>query len=1271
MRRAVTLTLCLLFAGLFAFGQVGNGSFTGLVTDPAGAVVSGATVDAKNTATGVDYKASTSSTGNYTITDLPVGVYTITVAVTGFKTYTHSNLALQATQTVREDVALQVGAASESVTVTAEATLLKTETGELATNVSIDQLDDLPLLGIGAVNSGSSGYRNPYATLLTLPGISSYVTGSPFTLNGLGGGFELTETMRIEGQDSTSRYGFQTYVYTQMAQPSADAIQEIAYQTSNYAPEYGQAGVAVINMTMKSGTNQYHGSGYDYFVNEDLNAGYAYSRSGGCLTGNNNSVCSSSGGNGGKYRPRNRRNDFGGTLGGPIIIPKIYNGHNKTFFFFNYEEYLETSLESFSDTVPTAAFQKGDFSGISQNGTCSLCSTYNIPTGALGIPTPALDPLGRTMFANEIYDPSSRAVATSGPLAGQGYATPFMNNMIPVSSFSPVAVTLQNLFQKLGAVSTNNNLTGNYLANIPSGRYSAIPAVKIDHNIDAKDKISFYYSENNTQSQISQTYGNADGLPTEIGQYRGTFIPTYTERLNYDRTITPTLLLHLGGGYLHTSFSDHAPFLNFQESTLGLTGFNQSRQFPSFTGMMDTNYGGMQNIGTSGQIQSLTYEEKPTFNANLTWVHGKHTYKAGAELVLEATPMGTTFPGVSFATGTGPTSEPFTPANFLGGYNTGFGYASFLLGDYGSITQTAAIDTRQGQQNWGLFVQDSWKVTRKLTVDYGVRYDLDTVAHEQYGRWGQLDATGVNTNAGGRLGNYQYASTCGCNFYKPIYPYAIAPRIGVAYQINPKTVFRAGWGLTYQFIDNAAGGTVATNGAYPVAAFSPAYVPPAAQFVNILTPGAIQQPSWPVTNPNIYPVPGTTGNGPTVPDGQQNRPPRINQFTAGIQREITKDFVMEAEYVGNRAAWLPGPLGMLSQISPQEYASLGLYPYPGTGPAGYNNNNDRVLLSLPISSNAVIQKFGRIPLPYAGFPTSTSLANSIVPYPQFDSVGFFGGPIGVSGSPTGDSKYDSLQIKATKRFSHNFQAGGAYTWGQGFTRPGRQDFFNPASDVWALQQIPPQVLTFNATYTTPKASYFPKYVNAITRGWQLGWFATYQSGPFLAPPASPTANFLSSEDVRVAGQPLYNVNINDIHSYNPLYQQVLNPAAWAPCPSNATCMAQGNYVKAFRGPRNPSENANIGRNFRIKERMNLQIRGEFVNIFNRTLLPNTSGGSFFGPAGISTSNPQNPVTKNQLGIYTGGFGVMPIYVPPNTPEGGSGLAYLQPRTGTLIARFTF
>jgi hypothetical protein len=163
----------------------------------------------------------------------------------------------------------------------------------------------------------------------------------------------MTETTRIEGQDATSRMFPTIGVYAETIQPSVDAIQEIAFQTSNYSPEFGQAGVVVINMTMKSGTNQYHGSGYEYFVNEDLSSGDPFSRSGGCIVGPNGQACSAVGGDGGKFRPRARRNDFGGTLGGPLVIPKIYNGHNKTFWFYNYEEFLETTVYSFNDTVPT------------------------------------------------------------------------------------------------------------------------------------------------------------------------------------------------------------------------------------------------------------------------------------------------------------------------------------------------------------------------------------------------------------------------------------------------------------------------------------------------------------------------------------------------------------------------------------------------------------------------------------------------------------------------------------------------------------------------------------------------------------------------------------------------------------------------------------------------------------------------------------------------------------------------------------------------------
>jgi hypothetical protein len=216
----------LMAATSLAFGQVGNGTITGTVLDPAGAVVPGAAVEAKNAETGVVFRAVSTNTGNYTIPDLPVGTYIVTAKVQGFKTYTHSNLALAAAQTLKEDVALQVGNAAESVTVTSEATLLATQTGDLATNVTISQMDDLPVLGIGTVNAGTSGFRNPYNVIQTLPGVSGYGVGGLFTLNGLGG-TSTPETMRIEGQDATSRI-FGTYDYTQLPQPSVDSIQEIA-----------------------------------------------------------------------------------------------------------------------------------------------------------------------------------------------------------------------------------------------------------------------------------------------------------------------------------------------------------------------------------------------------------------------------------------------------------------------------------------------------------------------------------------------------------------------------------------------------------------------------------------------------------------------------------------------------------------------------------------------------------------------------------------------------------------------------------------------------------------------------------------------------------------------------------------------------------------------------------------------------------------------------------------------------------------------------------
>src|ERR1700761_4783820 len=303
MRIRITAA-CLLVCAALSFGQSDRGTITGTVSDPAGAVVAAAAVEARNTETGATYPVATSTTGNYTIVEVPAGNYELTVVAAGFKKFIRTGLVVQSAQTIRVDASLEVGAANESVTISAEAPLLSTESGELSNTVSTQTMDTLPLLTIG---SNSSGIRNPFNMVALLPG-AYYQPAAPFTgptvrINGNPAG---SETVLVEGMDGTNILGQGA---NQQNQPGMDSIQEWTVQTSNYSAEFGQAGSAVMNITMKSGTNQYHGSLYEYFQNEDLNAGQPFTNSG----------------NGHLLRPAQKRNDYGLTMGGPIIIPKVYN----------------------------------------------------------------------------------------------------------------------------------------------------------------------------------------------------------------------------------------------------------------------------------------------------------------------------------------------------------------------------------------------------------------------------------------------------------------------------------------------------------------------------------------------------------------------------------------------------------------------------------------------------------------------------------------------------------------------------------------------------------------------------------------------------------------------------------------------------------------------------------------------------------------------------------------------------------------------------------
>src|SRR5579871_6786659 len=393
--RSFLLALLMCSTAALSLAQGDRGTITGTVSDPAGAVVAAATVEARHVETGTSYDTVSTSTGNYTLSQLPVGTYEVDVTVPGFKKFVRSGLTVEVAGTLRVDIALEVGSATESVTVTEAASLLKTESGELSHNVPTETVDSLPILGIGSSVAGSSAIRNPQAVAYLLPG--SYVAeNSNVRINGAPGN---TASYRLEGQDASNG---QVPATQAQIQPSVDAIQEVTVQTSNFSAEYGQVGGGFFNYTMKSGTNQLHGSVYDYAVNEVFNAGTPWVNA----------------------KPVARRHDYGFTVGGPVEIPKIYNGHDKTFFFFNWEQYRETEIiNNILDTVPTDLYRAGNF------------------TQALTGRTLGTDPLGRPIPEGGIYDPNTQRAAPSGQIIRDQ----FPNNTIPAARFDPVALKIQAL----------------------------------------------------------------------------------------------------------------------------------------------------------------------------------------------------------------------------------------------------------------------------------------------------------------------------------------------------------------------------------------------------------------------------------------------------------------------------------------------------------------------------------------------------------------------------------------------------------------------------------------------------------------------------------------------------------------------------------------------------------------------------------------------------------------------------------------------------------
>lgn len=1171
--------------------QSDRGTITGTVADSSGSRIPGATVTAINPANGAELKAETTDTGNYTISSVPAGLYNVVVEVNGFRRFEQQGIRVQVAQTARIDVTMQVGATSESVTVTADAPLLRTENAAQATTVGREQLNALPLnfaIGAGAV-------RNPLSFVQLSPGAS--ISGwNTIRVNGAPSG---TFKIIFEGQDSTS--GLDARVSDE-SQPSVEALEEFTLQTSNYSAEFGQAGGGLFNFTARSGTNEYHGTLYDYFAHEKLYAARPFTGSGSTKN----------------TRPQLRRHNLGANFGGPIMLPKLYDGHNRSFFFFNYEMYRDVSTNFIGlATVPTEAYRNGDFS--------AALTGRRIGT----------DPLGNPVLENVIYDPR-----TTRTVNGFVIRDPFPGNVIPSSLLDPVALKIQELIPR----PINGNLINNFERRAAYRKIQDIPSIKIDHNLNDRSKISVYYSLQRTDKDNGQ-----DGLPDPISARRDQIIRSHTTRINYDNTLSPTVIFHAGVGYQRYYNPDSSPtnILDYDvASGVGLNG-GFGLGFPRFTALGGTQGGMGLDFGPTNRTTYI--QDKPLAVANMTIVRGNHSYKVGGEWKFENfTNKGTAGVAGTYNFAAAQTGLPALQGVTLQGGNVGLNYASFLLGAVSTASVSNPQDPQYRRPAWSAFAQDTWKVTRELTLDYGLRYDYQPAMRELHDRQSMFSPHINNPSAGGLLGATLYAGSgpgrCNCN-PGDTYPWAFGPRLGVAYQLNPKTVIRGGVALSYGQVANfqyIGGGNSLGMGFNSLSFSNPAFGDPALFLRNGLqyNPADLLEASY---NPGIRPQPGQTNSPPAMVDPDAGRPSRMLSWNISVQRELMADLVVEAAYVGNRGAWFRADgLNALNGISNERLGSFGL---------SLSNPADVTLLGQQIGSAAVQARGFR--KPYEAFPNTATLAQALRPYPQF-------GDVNTLWAPLGNSWYDSLQIKATKRYSYGLDFTAAYTWSKtlatveshdGGIVP-QNDVFNRANGKSLSSSDQPHVFVTGFNYQVPSFTE-NKVVKALASGWTLGGILRYSSGlPIRVPQAQSVIQNLvfrgTTNADRVSGQPLFLKDPN-CGCFDPNKEFILNPAAWSnPAPGQWGTAAT--YYSDYRTARRPDEQLSLGRRFQIAERMRFSVRAEFFNVFNRVYLNNPD----------STNALATQVANPTTGQTTSGFGRI-----------NTGTTFLPPRTGQIVARFDF
>lgn len=801
----------------------------GTVADPNGAAVPGARVVASNTASGAQAETVTSEAGLYVFPSLPVGVYEVTVEKTGFKKQSRTGVEIRIASRQDMNVALEVGDVQQTIEVSAAPPLLETSSAQRGQALSSRMMTTLPFF--------SGGVRNPRTFVNYLPGANP---STELSVSGSGG---RAQEVLIDGASATiPESGGTSFNF-----PSAEMFGEFRMLTSTFDAEYGRFGGGIELYVTKSGTNDFHGTAFLNMRRDIWNAN----------SWANNAA--------GRVRPKDRLNEYGVASGGPIWIPKVYNGRNKTFYFFTYtKDKRPITPANVVSTVPTALMRQGNFS--------------ELPATQI------------------IYDPATTAGAVRQPFAG---------NIIPMNRFSNIARNIAAALPNPTRPALTNNF--DFVNESFYDRY--IWNLKFDHAFTQNNRVAFTVTKENELSSV------LSALPGPFSQGLETYQRPDNWRVNHDLVISPNLLLHSTFGYTRQRQIWDNPYQN---------GFGSQFGFPGLIGNSDamprvlflgndalTPWGVQDGKVANGSQINITYH----LSQGLTWVRGAHEFKMGWDFRR----LHTTSNPVDLAGTNGryffARAQTALPTNLTG---TGHPFASLLLGLPDSVDRQA-LPVLIGNIRYGYhaaYFQDNWKVNSRLTLNLGMRYDLPINWHEKNGDYSAVDLTVPNPAAGGLPGALQFfGQGAGRTGEKRPYPTDFSnfsPRFGFSYRFTNSSVIRGGYGLIYQTLGNGGCGC-RTGWGLPIA------IPSDGVNGALNWDGGIPTPSTFRPPPLLEQAPFLLTNGDVLSENF-GRAPRVHSWSIGIQQEVGR-FVFDVSYVGNRGKGLNSTL-LLNQL-PTSRLALG------------------------------------------------------------------------------------------------------------------------------------------------------------------------------------------------------------------------------------------------------------------------------------------------------------------------------------------------------------